>query len=157
MVDTYWPPQLGRELPLHFALTPDEDILYVLEHGRAIQLFDTRLYRIDRHEGGWRAPELIWEDADEPTNVRTGLAVDECGNAIVLLTKNTSMTLWYVPLEGDVRQLLHANDFWATHMQWGNGRFGWDASTLYLWGNGPEGLGLYKLDLGVKGNHVLTR
>lgn len=99
----------------------------------------------------WTAP--VHADA-------TDVVADECGNAIVLLGGQMvqGFTLWYFPRKGRESVFFHDEQNHARHIQWGSGRFGWDASTLYLWIEHFEAPSrLHKLEVGVKGNHVLTR
>lgn len=147
------------------ALTPDEASMYLLAHlheEQSAQYWDNRLYRIDRYEGGWLSPELVWEAPRGHTHM-ADLVVDECGHAIVLQAHYAqgryATTLWYVPLRGEARQLLHADDYRVAHLQWGNGVGGWDADTLYFWAwrSGEEDARLYQIEPGVPGNHVLIR
>lgn len=90
------------------------------------------------------------------------VAVDECGNAFVLLTQlpqeENATTLWYVPLVGGAYELNRYTGRAVTNLQWGNGRFGWDASSLYVWvWDDIMSARLHRIDVGVGGNHVLTR
>lgn len=163
LANRYWRPVGSTREQLHFALTPNEELLYVLAKGWSGYPQSARLYRIERDGEEWLAPDLVWEDTSYLSPVAS-LAVDECGNAIVLqstfLPDQSSTTLWYVPLKGKTRQFLHLEGYAVSHLQWGNGRFGWDASSLYMWA-WPQGEGaggrLYQVSVGVKGNHVLTR
>lgn len=167
VLESGWRTVEDQEDFLRFALTPDEKILYILEFEKEGpgNHYRAGLYRAERHGGNWEIPEFVLRLSPGDYNMGD-LVVDECGNAIVLLgwggphTGHRRTELWYVPLgEYDAKRIAVKSGLGAGRIQWGTGRFGWEATTLYMWAweTSANEARLYRIPMGVKGNHVLTR
>jgi gluconolactonase len=137
--------------PNGLALSPDEQTLYVAV-SEAQFSGSARVVAIERDGGGdWDASTLrIVYEADD---LLDALAVDVCGNVYVTTYRTGHvLRLW---TDGTVEELVDLpNVSWEGYCaaRFGNGIGDWSRSTLYV----SDRYGVYMIDVGIDGRHVLA-
>lgn len=140
---------LDLDYPNGMALSPDEQVLYVVSSAGLLGLGASTVYALRRDGRGWEDAATVFYDGGQTLG---GLTTDACGRVYVV--EYSSGRVWWIAPEGGAATLLTTLTglgYWSS-LRFSPGLGGWATTELYATSRRE----FYAIEVGVEGRHVLT-